>query len=174
MKKIVSLLLTAILLVGALSITASADGATWSEGGYGVIIASSVRYYYGPSTTGYDPVPGTTLTYGDTFSQHWESQIGLDGKSWISTGNGWLLLDGNVATYYTILDFYSGKVTNVSSNLAVRKGPTTNAPSIGSLQNNTAVSILAKTHYQINGHYWYMISYGSGSGWVASEYIVEA
>ena len=177
MKKIVSLLLTAVMLIGAMSITASAvDGPTWGEGAYCVVIAASVNYRSGPGTN-YDIVPGEKATWGMEFYQGWNATLGSDGKYWRPAAvdnSRWICLD-YIATYNAnVLDFIYGKVSGVSSNLAVRQAPTTNAPSIGSLQNNAAVTILAITHYQINGHYWYMIDYGIGTGWVASEYIEEA
>lgn len=59
----------------------------------------------------------------------------------------------------------TGRVVNVSSNLNVRRGPSTSTEVIGSLSGGTRVNIVAK-----NGD-WYKIVYGSGHGYVSKDYI---
>lgn len=59
----------------------------------------------------------------------------------------------------------AGEVINVQSFLNVRKGPGTNYDSIGQLHQGDKVSIVAK-----NGT-WYKIKYGSGYGYIHSNFI---
>ncbi|GEM_PF-1407089 len=169
MKKFLSVMLAAIMLAAMFTFSVSAS---WSEAGYTVVIGDSVRFRYGPGTD-YDIVQTVApATYGDRLGTIMSDKVSRDssGREWFSTPYGWICMD-YVTTYLSAASISSGTVINISSSLAVRKGPTTSAPSIGSLSNGTAVTVLAETHFQINGHYWYMISYGSGAGWVAAEYI---
>lgn len=59
----------------------------------------------------------------------------------------------------------AGEVINIQSFLNVRKGPGTNYDSIGQLHQGDKVSIVAK-----NGT-WYKIKYGSGYGYIHSNFI---
>ena len=169
MKKFLSVMLAAIMLAAMFTFSVSAS---WSEAGYTVVIGDSVHFRYGPGTD-YDIVQTVApATYGDRLGTIMSDKVSRDssGREWFSTPYGWICMD-YFTTYLSAASISSGTVINISSSLAVRKGPTTSAPSIGSLSNGTAVTVLAETHFQINGHYWYMISYGSGAGWVAAEYI---
>lgn len=60
-----------------------------------------------------------------------------------------------------------GKVVNISTKLNVRKSASTSSSIIGTLNNNTKVTILEKT----NG--WYKISYNGIVGYVSVSYISE-
>lgn len=60
-----------------------------------------------------------------------------------------------------------GKVVNISTKLNVRKSASTSSSIIGTLNNNTKVTILEKT----NG--WYKISYNGIVGYVSASYISE-
>lgn len=60
-----------------------------------------------------------------------------------------------------------GKVVGISTKLNVRKSPSTSASIVGTLSNNTKVTILEKT----NG--WYKISYNGIVGYVSASYIAE-
>lgn len=60
-----------------------------------------------------------------------------------------------------------GKVVDVSTKLNIRKSASTSSSIIGTLSNNTTVTILEK----LNG--WYKISYNGTVGYVSSSYIAE-
>ncbi len=60
-----------------------------------------------------------------------------------------------------------GKVVNISTRLNIRKSASTSSSIVGTLSNNTKVTILEKT----NG--WYKISYNGTVGYVSASYIAE-
>ena len=146
MKKFLSVMLAAIMLAAMFTFSVSAS---WSEAGYTVVIGDSVHFRYGPGTD-YDIVQTVApATYGDRLGTIMSDKVSRDssGREWFSTPYGWICMD-YVTTYLSAASISSGTVINISSSLAVRKGPTTSAPSIGSLSNGTAVTVLAETHFQ--------------------------
>lgn len=60
-----------------------------------------------------------------------------------------------------------GKVVNISTKLNIRKSASTSSSIVGTLGNNTQVTILEK----LNG--WYKISYNGTVGYVSASYIAE-
>lgn len=56
---------------------------------------------------------------------------------------------------------------NISTRLNIRKSASTSSSIVGTLSNNTKVTILEKT----NG--WYKISYNGTVGYVSASYIAE-
>ncbi len=159
MKKVLSFLLIATLLLGTFIIPSSAI-----EGGYFVVIGDNVNVRTGPGTQ-YTSV--RKATYGEefisyTFSGSW---VQIKTNEWISTAY--------VVNYQTVVSNPQRKVSISSGTLTVRKGPTTAAPALGSLANNTNVTVLADTMTTVNGYTWAMISWGTGVGWVATAYLVN-
>lgn len=96
---------------------------------------------------------------------------------------GWYKISYNGLTGYVSFDYIRvnntagdnntnstvkyGKVVNISTKLNVRKSASTSSSIIGTLNNNTKVTILEKT----NG--WYKISYNGIVGYVSASYISE-
>lgn len=159
MKKVLSFLLIATLLLGIFIIPSSAVGE-----GYFVVIGSGVNVRTGPGTQ-YTSVG--QVSYGETFTSY-----SIEG-SWVQMPSGnWIHTD-YVVNYDGNIDNYQRKVSISSGTLSVRKGPTTAAPIVGSLSNNTNVEVLAETMTKVNGQYWAMISYNGGSGWVSASYLVN-
>ena len=60
-----------------------------------------------------------------------------------------------------------GKVVDISTKLNIRKSASTSSSIVGTLSNNTQVTILEK----LNG--WYKISYNGVTGYVSASYIAE-
>lgn len=166
MKKLMSILLAAVMLFSVCAVTSSAQ---WSEAGYTVVIGDAVRFREGPGTD-YAVASDYKATYGDRLGIINSDYVETDssGREWFHSDRGWICMD-YVTTYYSAAEISSGTIN--ASGVAIRKGPTTNAPSVGSFSKNTDVAVLAKTHFYINNHQWYMVQYNSTVGWVAAEYV---
>ena len=161
MKKVLSFLLIATLLLGTFIIPSSA-----LEGGYFVVIGDNVNIRSGPGTQ-YSSI--RKATYGEEFISYT-----IQGN-WVkvsTTQNAWISAD-YVVNYHTVISNPQRKVKISSGTLTVRKAPTTAATAVGSLANNTNVQVLAETMTAVNGHIWAMISYGSGAAWVSTSYLVN-
>ena len=161
MKKVLSLLLIATLLVGTFMIPSSA-----LEGGYFVVIGDNVNIRKGPGTQ-YASV--RKATYGEEYISYT-----IQGN-WVKTSyynDEWISAD-YVVNYQTVVEHPQRKVKVSSGTLTVRKAPTTAAPAVGSLANNANVTVLADTMTKVNGYTWAMISWGTGVGWVATSYLVN-
>ena len=159
MKKVISFLLIATLLLGTFIVPSSA-----LEGGYVVVIADNVNIRSGPGTQ-YSSVG--KATYGDEFTV-WEisgNWVKIQSSQWISASY--------VVNYQTVVEHPQRKVKISSGTLTVRKGPTTASPALGSLANNTNVTVLADTMTTVNDYTWAMISWGTYVGWVATAYLVN-
>ena len=171
MKKIISIILSVVMLLCVCSVLTSAS---WSEDGYIIVIADAVRTRTGAGVEN-DVVPGVTYTYGDTLGIASSGRIEKDsnGVDWLKIADNQYICMNYVTTYFSAASISSGKVINVNTNLAVRKAPTTKAPSIGSLKNDANVKITAETHYEIDGQKWYQIEYGDRytRGWISANYI---
>ena len=163
MKKVISFLLIATLLLGTFIVPSSAT----IDGEYFVVIGSNVNLRSGPGTQ-YSSVG--TVSYGYefktyTFSGNWAQ---VSSGKWIN-GNYIVAYDANISNPARKV-----QLSNATGTLNVRKAPTTAAPSIGSLSNNAYVTAMAETMTTVNGYTWVMISYGSNTvGWVASNYLVN-
>lgn len=94
----------------------------------------------------------------------------------ISKSGGWYQIKYNGITGYVHGDYVKevtasssvltkGKVYNVSTNLRVRSGASTNSLILGYITNNTEVSIVGTEGS------WYKIQYNGGYGYVSKEYI---
>ena len=160
MKKVLSFLLIATLLLGTFIIPSSA-----LEQSYIVVIGDNVNIRKGPGT---QYAVSQKATYGDEF-------IACEIRgNWvrINNNNEWISADYAV-NYQTVIFNPNRKVKVSSGSLTARKAPTTAAPAVGSLANNTNVRVLAETLSTVNGYTWVMIEYGSGVAWVASSYLVN-
>ena len=160
MKKVLSFLLIATLLLGTFIVPSSA-----LEQSYIVVIGDNVNIRKGPGT---QYSVSRKATYGDEFfifefSGNWVR---------INENNEWISAD-YVVNYHTVIFNPQRKVKVSSGTLTVRKGPTTAAPAVGSLANNANVTVLAETMTKVNGYTWAMISWGTGVGWVATSYLVN-
>ena len=94
----------------------------------------------------------------------------------ISKSGGWYQIKYNGITGYVHGDYVKevtasssvltkGKVYNVSTNLRVRSGASTNSSILGYITNNTEVSIV-----RTEGS-WYKIQYNGGYGYVSKDYV---
>ncbi len=159
MKKVLSFLLIATLLLGTFIIPSSA-----LEQGYIVVIGDNVNVRTGPGT---QYSVSRKVTYGDEFI------ITEIRGNWVKITSGeWISAD-YVVNYQTVVEHPQRKVKVSSGTLTVRKGPTTAAPALGSLANNTNVTVLADTMTTVNGYTWAMIAWGTYVGWVSTAYLVN-
>ncbi|NGT82858.1 SH3 domain-containing protein [Clostridium perfringens] len=65
----------------------------------------------------------------------------------------------------------SGEIINVSSTLNVRSGPGTSYNAIGTLRGGDRVTIIAKVRPLTEQFYWYRIKFGSGTGYIRSDFV---
>lgn len=162
MKKVLSFLLIATLLLGTFIIPSSA-----LEQSYLVVIGDNVNIRKGPGTQ-YASV--RKATYGDQFFA-----FKIQGN-WvkISDSDEWISAD-YVVNYQTVIFNPQKKVKVSSGTLTVRQGPTTAAATIASLANNTVVTVEADTMTKVNGYTWAYVVYGNNQrGWVCASYLVNA
>ena len=148
------------------------DGEWYYLGSDGVMVTGWIElggiWYYlsdsGAMVKGWQTISGKTYYFNDSGHMLTGKQV-IDGKNYEFNESGHLISgDGGISssevTYIAV-----GKVINVQSFLNVRKGPGTNYDSIGQVYQGDKVSIVAK-----NGT-WYKIEYGSGYGYVHSNFI---
>ena len=148
------------------------DGEWYYLGSNGVMVTGWIElggiWYYlsdsGAMVKGWQTISGKTYYFNDSGHMLTGKQV-IDGKNYEFNESGHLISgDGGISssevTYIAV-----GKVINVQSFLNVRKGPGTNYDSIGQVYQGDKVSIVAK-----NGT-WYKIEYGSGYGYVHSNFI---
>ena len=125
-------------------------------------------WYYlnesGAIVKGWQTISGKTYYFNDSGHMLTGKQV-IDGKNYEFNGSGQLISDTGDISSSEVTYIAVGKVINVQSFLNVRKGPGTNYDSIGQLHQGDKVSIVAK-----NGE-WYKIKYGSGYGYIHSNFI---
>ncbi|HII4482808.1 TPA: SH3 domain-containing protein [Clostridium perfringens] len=125
-------------------------------------------WYYlnesGAMVKGWQTISGKTYYFNDSGHMLTGKQV-IDGKNYEFNGSGQLISDTGDISSSEVTYIAVGKVINVQSFLNVRKGPGTNYDSIGQLHQGDKVSIVAK-----NGE-WYKIKYGSGYGYIHSNFI---
>ena len=162
MKKVISFLLIATLLLGTFIMPSSA-----LEHSYLVVIGDNVNIRKGPGTQ-YASV--RKVTYGEQLFVYeirgnWVRI--WDDDQWISADY--------VVNYQTAVINPRRKVKISSGTLTVRQGPTTAAPATASLANNTVVTVEADTMTKVNGYTWAYVVYGNNQrGWVCASYLVNA
>ncbi|MDK0718689.1 SH3 domain-containing protein [Clostridium perfringens] len=125
-------------------------------------------WYYlnesGAMVKGWQTISGKTYYFNDSGHMLTGKQV-IDGKNYEFNGSGQLISDTGDISSSDMTYIAAGEVINVQSFLNVRKGPGTNYDSIGQLHQGDKVSIVAK-----NGE-WYKIKYGSGYGYIHSNFI---
>ncbi|MCS4586123.1 SH3 domain-containing protein [Clostridium perfringens] len=125
-------------------------------------------WYYlnesGAMVKGWQTISGKTYYFNDSGHMLTGKQV-IDGKNYEFNGSGQLISDTGDISSSDMTYIATGEVINVQSFLNVRKGPGTNYDSIGQLHQGDKVSIVAK-----NGE-WYKIKYGSGYGYIHSNFI---
>ncbi|MGL5647232.1 MAG: SH3 domain-containing protein, partial [Clostridium sp.] len=85
----------------------------------------------------------------------------------LADGNGSGSGSGNGETAYNA----TGKVINVTSTLNVRSGPGTSYSAIGTLNGGDKVTITHKVKPSGENLDWYKIKFGSGTGYVRSDFV---
>ncbi|EOU1989209.1 hypothetical protein C4D27_10625 [Clostridium perfringens] len=125
-------------------------------------------WYYlnesGAMVKGWQTISGKTYYFNDSGHMLTGKQV-IDGKNYEFNGSGQLISDTGDISSSDMTYIAAREVINVQSFLNVRKGPGTNYDSIGQLHQGDKVSIVAK-----NGE-WYKIKYGSGYGYIHSNFI---
>ncbi|MDZ5255151.1 SH3 domain-containing protein [Clostridium sp. LIBA-8841] len=114
-------------------------------------------------------LPGSTKSHSDVVNGRYLQKItnavtNLIGGSGGSSSGGSDIDD--LAPNKTEV-YAKGMVTGIETSLNVRKGPGTNYEVIGSLKDGDVVQLVN------NGVVWFKIKYGSGYGYVHSDYIIK-
>ncbi len=135
----------------------SASG-TYPTGKY-KITADSLTVRKGPGT-GYESAgalsAGTVITVTEVSNTHW-GKFNYNGtECWISIHTAYAVFVEPLSSYQT------GQYRVTASALNVRKGPSTDYESVGTLANGTVFDV-----YKIENTYWGMINYKGDPCWIA-------
>lgn len=169
MKKVLSVLLLAVLLMGCLSSFAYASGYVYATGDMNVRTGPGLGY--ASIGTAYK---GTTLTYLDDTSYDnrgvaWYKVSFRNSYGWVSSTYGSL---SGASSYSGGGSYYGTSTVYVSGDSNIRSGPGLGYTLIGTANAGSTLTYLGSTSYDGRGVAWYMVSFGSGSGWVSSTYTV--
>ncbi|EJT5915410.1 TPA: SH3 domain-containing protein [Clostridium perfringens] len=116
--------------------------------------------------------PTNTYSYNDVINKNYIGKTfnGIINILKNNSNSGDVDTGGNDNSNETFYDA-KGEITNVSTTLNVRSGPGTSYTAIGTLRGGDRVSIIAKVKPSSEQLYWYRIKFGSGSGYIRSDFV---